>query len=211
MKKHFSKKKFKNIYEMINFKINDKRVFLMVLIIFFTGVLFGSIAGATVSEESTESLLNKLGTINFVEDTNYLWVFLKSFFLNFFMFFTIWFLGLTLIGIPFVFLIDWGFGFLYGATITFFVSAYGIVGLGKSFLYMFPQNIIVLPFVLYLSYISVHISTKIYKNVITNSKNKYVHRNIRKYIILLSYSAGAALLYSTLLVILGPLIFKNLI
>ncbi len=209
MRKKSKKNYKKNIYNLVNFKVNNKFIFITILTIFFVGVLFGSIYGTAIEQDTSESILRKINNLHLeLNDINYFKVFLNSFLTTFLIFFTIWFLGLTLIGIPFIYIINFLFGFVYGITITFFMKTYGLTGIPQSFLYTFPQNIVILPFVLYLSYVSIHISIKVYTKVFGQTKSKYLNKNIRKYIHLLIYAIIVTLIYCVFLITLGPIILK---
>lgn len=79
----------------------------------------------------------------------------------------IWFLGLTMIGIPIILIIDVLKGFTIGFTVAFFINGFGIKGIGMAMLGVIPQNIIYIPCIIFLSVIAMEFSIKLIKD---NSK-----------------------------------------
>ncbi|PJI09993.1 MULTISPECIES: stage II sporulation protein M [Clostridium] len=75
----------------------------------------------------------------------------------------IWFLGLTMIGIPVILIIDVLKGFSLGFTITFFVNNLGIKGITMAFLGVLPQNLIYIPCIVFVSVISMEFSIGLIK------------------------------------------------
>ncbi len=57
----------------------------------------------------------------------------------------IWFLGLTMIGIPVILIIDVIKGFTIGFTTSFIVNGLGMKGIWMSLLGVLPQNLIYIP------------------------------------------------------------------
>lgn len=82
----------------------------------------------------------------------------------------IWFLGLTMIGIPAILIIDVLKGYTIGFTVTFFVNGMGIKGVWFSLLSVMPQNIIYIPCILIASVISMKFSMMLLKD---NEKKQF--------------------------------------
>lgn len=96
----------------------------------------------------------------------------------------IWFLGLTMVGIPATLIIDVLKGYTIGFTVSFFVNSMGIKGIWFSLLSVMPQNIIYIPCIIIASVISMRFSMLLVKD---NEKKQWVSNLPSK---LLSYSTA---------------------
>jgi stage II sporulation protein M len=96
----------------------------------------------------------------------------------------IWFLGLTMIGIPATLIIDVLKGYTIGFTVSFFVNSMGIKGIWFSLLSVMPQNIIYIPCIIIASVISLRFSMMLVKD---NEKKQLVSNLPSK---LFSYSTA---------------------
>lgn len=76
----------------------------------------------------------------------------------------IWFLGLTMVGLPVIIIIDLIKGFSLGFTIGFMINSIGISGIWVSLLGILPQNIIYIPCILFVSVIAMEFSLELLKD-----------------------------------------------
>jgi stage II sporulation protein M len=76
----------------------------------------------------------------------------------------VWFLGLTMIGIPIILIIDVIKGFTIGFSISFIISQMGIKGVWISLLGVLPQNIIYIPCIIFFSVLAMEFSLMIFKD-----------------------------------------------
>lgn len=93
----------------------------------------------------------------------------------------VWFLGLTMIGIPIILIIDVLKGFTIGFTVAFFISGFGIKGIGMAMLGVMPQNVIYIPCIIFLSVISMDFSIKLVKDNSKMSMRRRFFSNIGAY------------------------------
>jgi stage II sporulation protein M len=84
--------------------------------------------------------------------------------------FAMWFLGLTMVGIPVILIIDVIKGFTLGFSISFVINGLGTKGLGVVLLGILPQNIIYIPCVLVASVIAMEFSLNILRDKINKQK-----------------------------------------
>jgi len=82
----------------------------------------------------------------------------------------IWFLGLTMIGIPIILLLEILKGFTIGYTTCFVVNGLGIKGIWISILGVLPQNIIYIPCLIFSSVLAMDFSITVLKS---KENNKY--------------------------------------
>jgi stage II sporulation protein M len=80
----------------------------------------------------------------------------------------IWFLGLTMVGIPIILIIDVVKGFTIGFTLSFLIKSFGTQGIGIVLLGVLPQNLIYIPCVLFSSVIAMEFSLNILKDKMNN-------------------------------------------
>lgn len=70
----------------------------------------------------------------------------------------IWFLGMTMIGIPIILIIDLIKGYVLGFTISIMINSIGTKGLWVAFLAIIPQNIVYIPCVILASVFAMEFS-----------------------------------------------------
>lgn len=76
----------------------------------------------------------------------------------------IWFLGLTMIGIPVILILDVIKGFTIGFTTSFIVNGLGIKGIWMSLLGVVPQNLIYVPCIIFASVLAMEFSIHILRD-----------------------------------------------
>lgn len=94
----------------------------------------------------------------------------------------VWFLGLTMIGIPIILIIDILKGFTVGFTVSFIINSMGIKGMWVSLLGVLPQNIIYIPCIIFVSVLAMEFSL----NILKDKSNKNWASNV--WIKITSYS-----------------------
>lgn len=131
------------------------------------GIVFGIYSVKYMDNFSKSDLTNYV--LSFIKskslnNINYKEVFLGTLKNNLPIIIGIWFLGLTIIGIPFILIIDVIKGFTLGFTFSFFISALGGKGIGVALGGVLPQNIIYIPCIIFCSVISMKLSLTIIKD-----------------------------------------------
>jgi stage II sporulation protein M len=76
----------------------------------------------------------------------------------------VWFLGLTMIGIPVILVIDVIKGFTMGFSISFIINSMGIKGIWFSLVGVLPQNIVYVPCIIATSVIAMEFSLMLLKD-----------------------------------------------
>lgn len=91
----------------------------------------------------------------------------------------IFLLGLSVIGLPIIFLLVFVKGMILGFTVGFLVSQLGLHGFLASMVSVFPQNLLIMPNYLFLAVISVAFSLKIVRRLIVkNNRDPIFHQLI---------------------------------
>ncbi|MDP4144814.1 MAG: stage II sporulation protein M [Bacillota bacterium] len=93
----------------------------------------------------------------------------------------LWFLGLTLIGIPVILVIDVIKGFTIGFTVTFLTNSMGIKGVWMSLLGILPQNILYIPCIIVASVLAMEFSIMILKDSSKKAWTYNIHYKAASY------------------------------
>ncbi len=170
--------------------------------------IVGFLSGNAVSYELNRKGL--LTVVNSVKDTIFALsveksfsLLMKSFFTHFIYIFLIWFLSLTIIGIILVIFIVFFDGFMYGLVISSFSYQLGLQGIVVGFFYTFPQNIILIPLLIYISSHSIRLSLTILNNFFQSSSRKYIKELINQYYNKLFFAVGVLVIYALIMSIFG--------
>ncbi|AFS78413.1 stage II sporolation protein M [Gottschalkia acidurici 9a] len=165
-----------------NFKKHVKDnvlLYFALIIVFMIGISSGAITinmlKGTQKEELIKFLDSFFKVINENDVDNILLV-KQSFKNNLQTLIMIWFLGITVIGIPLVAGVVLLRGFVVGFTVGFLVKELGLKGFLFSILSILPQNIFLIPWIIASSVVSIGFSIKIIKSR-TNKSNKFVFLN----------------------------------
>lgn len=108
-------------------------------------------------------------------------IFYQSLKANFQTIFFIWFLGVTIIGIPFILLITSFRGFIIGFTITFLIQGMGWKGFMLTLAAVLPQNILYIPCLLIISAVSLCFSIQVFRAKVKQKIMNSIRSNIFSY------------------------------
>lgn len=93
----------------------------------------------------------------------------------------IWFLGLTVIGIPIILIINMVKGFTLGFSISSLINALGMKGIWMSIFGLIPQNIIYIPCIVFISVLAMEFSLSMVKNRLNKQWTTNVISKIASY------------------------------
>lgn len=168
-------------------------LYIISILCIFTGVVLGIYAVKYMGSFENENLISYLNSFTQnISQGNFKYKIMFTDILknNFPIIIAIWFLGLTMIGIPIILIIDLIKGFTIGFTISFIIKAFGSKGIGIVLLGILPQNIIYIPCVIICSVIAMEFSL----NIIKERLNKQWTNSILMRIA--SYSLGFIAIFS---------------
>jgi stage II sporulation protein M len=189
-------------------------LYIISILCVFTGIILGIYSVKYMGEFERNDLVNYL--MNFVDPSNtsgisYKIIFVQSIKNNLPVIIFLWFLGLTIVGIPIIIIIDLLKGFTVGFTFSFMISGLGKSGIGIALLGVLPQNLIYIPCIIFASVVSMEFSIMLIKDKF----NKQWTSSIASRII---YYSGIFILIIILLFIgiiiesyIAPYFVKNLI
>ncbi|QVK19220.1 stage II sporulation protein M [Mycoplasmatota bacterium] len=194
-------------------KIVNKSVpyYLFTVILFIVGFISGNVVCYDLNNQKLLSVINPVkDTIEVLSVEKSLSLLIKSFFTHFTYIFIIWFLSLTIIGIILVMFIIFFVGFMYGVVISSFTYQLGFQGLLIGFFYTFPQNVILIPLLIYISSHSIRLSLAIFKNFFQSSSRKYLKDLLNQYYNQLFFATGILIIYALIMSIFGN-VFTNIL
>lgn len=142
-------------------------LYIVSILCVFTGIILGMYSVKYMGQFEQNDLVNYL--TSFIDPSNangisYKLIFLQSIKNNLPVIIFLWFLGLTIVGIPIIIIIDLLKGFTVGFTFSFMISGLGKSGIGIAILGVLPQNIIYIPCIIFASVVSMEFSIMLLKD-----------------------------------------------
>lgn len=186
----------------------QKKIYLFFISIILISIIFGFFFYFIISDSNKELVINtqKDFFIN-LNNIKYLSSFLNSIFSNFIYIFLIFILGLSVVGILFIFGILIFKSFILGFSISSLIGTFGFKGIILSFLYLFPHQVFFLIVLLLMSYYGCSFSIKLFKHIFRRSIINF--RMLKdKYIKILLICLGSSLICSIYEVFLMPHLLK---
>ncbi|RAV00937.1 stage II sporulation protein M [Paenibacillus sp. YN15] len=123
--------------------------FLFIFVLFATGIVFGAVLVGALTLEQREEMARHLSafaaTIDQGGGFDSTASFQQSVILHLKWLGLIWVLGLSVIGLPLVFALDFLKGVLVGFTVGYMVSVYSWDGVLFAFVSVLPQNLVIIP------------------------------------------------------------------
>jgi len=122
-------------------------VCLFLILFVVMGIIFGALGVKALAPEQLSNLDNYIDTgfQNISNQLDYQAAAKHAIWRNLTTIFKIWFLGLTVIGLPLILVIIFTRGFILGFTVAFFLEKKSWQGFGIILLTIFPQNLLHLP------------------------------------------------------------------
>lgn len=169
---------------LFNYINNNKREYLIVIILFFIGLIIGVLFVNNLNDikiTEVNNYLNELcSNITKRENIDLFDIFKKSMKSNIFIMFLLWFGASTIVGIPIVYGINIVKGFSIGCTISCLLSSLGTGnGLLLSFSFLMLHNIIFIP-VMFSACVS---GVKLYKSIMKNKQRNNIKIEILRHTI----------------------------
>lgn len=139
-------------------------LYVISLFCVFTGIVLGIYAVKYMNNVENSDLLSYFANFNqniSNGDFKYSMIISDIIKNNISIILAVWFLGLTMVGIPIILIIDVIKGFTLGFTISFIVKGLGTKGIGVILIGILPQNIIYIPCIIIASVVAMEFSISI--------------------------------------------------
>lgn len=190
---------------------NKNNLTILVIVVFIIGLIFGSIYITILSQEQkTESLsqvtnyYKNLPKLSLDEKIN---IFKNSLCSNFIYVTSIWAFGISIIGLPIIFIMIFFKSFITGFSISNIFAKYGIKGLLKVVLYLFPTNIVLISYTIFLATYSIFISINIFKSAFKKETINF-KTFMGKYLFILIIGLLISILCSLYDAFINPFLYK---
>lgn len=202
----------KEIYEGYKKEILEKRIILISLIVFLIiGIIFGSIYITIISNDSKKTVLEGVGnyfySFNNINFSDKLSIFKNSLINNFVYFISMWLLGISIIGLPIIYIMIFLKSFKIGFTVSSIFANYKFLGILGIICYLIPSNIITLVLGLILGCYSVNLSFNIVRLLI-KKKSINLSNYIGKYLFLLLVCILLSIICSLFDAFISPYLYK---
>ncbi|RFA37187.1 stage II sporulation protein M [Virgibacillus dokdonensis] len=192
----------KNKTLLINHVKEHATIYLFMVILFLTGVIFGAILVNSMNFVQKQDLFFYLERffkqITDNEQANYDEIFKNSFFYHIKYLLLLFVLGLSVIGLPLVWILIFLKGLVIGFSVGFMVNQLGLNGLLIATLSIAPQNFIIIPVYIVAGSLAMIFSLTLLSKLFTNKIAQPVFQPFGRYVILFSllalFASVAALL-----------------
>ncbi|SHG66147.1 stage II sporulation protein M [Virgibacillus chiguensis] len=192
----------KNKTLLINHVKEHATIYLFMVILFLTGVIFGAILVNSMNFVQKQDLFFYLERffkqITDNEQANYDEIFKNSFFYHIKYLLLLFVLGLSVIGLPLVWILIFLKGLVIGFSVGFMVNQLGLNGLLIATLSIAPQNFLIIPVYIVAGSLAMIFSLTLLSKLFTNKIAQPVFQPFGRYVILFSllalFASVAALL-----------------
>jgi len=189
-------------------------LYIISILCVFTGIILGIYSVKYMGKIEQNDLVNYM--MNFIDPSNkngisYKLIFFQSLKNNLPVIIFLWFLGLTIVGIPIIIIIDLLKGFTVGFTFSFMISGLGKSGIGIAILGVLPQNLIYIPCIVFSSVVSMEFSIMLLKDKFNKQWTSSISSRIIYYSLIFIVIIGFLLIGIIIESYVAPYFIKNLI
>lgn len=177
-------------------------IYIFMIILFLTGVIFGAIIVNSMNWAQKEDLFFYLerffGEIADKEQIENTEILKSSFFYHTKYLFLLFILGLSVIGLPIVWILLFLKGLVVGFSVGFIVNQIGMKGLLLASLSIAPQNIIIIPIYIIAGSLSMIFSLTLLGKLFSRKVSQPVLRPFGKYVMFFTLLLAASVVASVL-------------
>lgn len=203
------------VTELINKHVQDNFwLYVISLLCVCTGIVLGVYSVRYMGGFEKSDLLSYLNSFkNSIDNSsiNYKSIFMETLKINVPMLVAIWFLGLTMIGIPVILIIDVLKGFTIGFASSFIIGEMGMKGIWFDLLGIFPQNIIYIPCIIFSSVFAMEFSLTMFRDRSNNQWKSHILLKLTSYSITFVFVIGIMCIGFILEVYLTPNMVKLIV
>lgn len=191
-------------------------IYVFVAVLFFMGVVFGAVVVNSLSLNQKEDLAYYLqqffgqvsdGQVAASQD-----IFWQSFIHNVKYLGSIWLFGISIIGLPLIFIFLFMKGIVIGFSVGFLVQQMSWKGFFLSMTTVLPQNLIIIPIFLFIAAVSTAFSLQLIKKIFMKQGNQfYIGPFLLRYILFFLIAVVAAAMAAGVEAYISPLLMKIVI
>lgn len=166
---------------LINYLYNNKKEYILVVLLFIIGIIIGVIfinkSTVLQTEEVTTYINEFVLRVKSNNEIDRIALFKTEFFSNLVLVLIMWFVGSTVVGIPIVYAVLVYKGFCLGYTISSIMMTLGTKGIAFSICSMLLQNIIWIPCILALAVSGI----SLYKSIMKDKRKENIKLEITRH------------------------------
>ncbi|MGM0852955.1 MAG: stage II sporulation protein M [Bacillota bacterium] len=212
------RKKISNSNPLVQHVQAHSSIYLFIITLFLMGIIFGAIVVNSLSFAQKEDLyfyLSKFfsemedGSMTSAEE-----LFRQSFLHNVKYLGLVWLLGISIIGLPLIFVLLFMKGVVVGFSVGFLVNQMGWSGFLLSFVSVLPQNIIIIPAFIFIGAISASFSLTLIRKIFmrqTSSMQFQMIPFLSRYVIFLVVAIGIVTIAASIEAYLSPNLMEAVI
>ncbi|MDX8364758.1 stage II sporulation protein M [Cytobacillus sp. IB215665] len=190
-------------------------IYLFITVLFFMGVIFGSIVVNSLSFSQKQDLFYYLSRFfeqvsegKFASSKD---KFVESYFQNIKYIGLIWLLGVSIIGLPLILVLLFLKGVVVSFTVGFLVNQMEAKGLLLSFISIFPQNLLVIPSFIIISTLAVTFSLKMIRQQFNKRFNQQIFPLFMRYSLVMVVIMIVLLVASAFEAFISPVLMKSVL
>ncbi|AIC94172.1 MULTISPECIES: stage II sporulation protein M [Shouchella] len=162
-------KRIELLQQLMNHMKQRKSVYLFVSILFLMGIIFGAFLVNSISLTQRHDLFLHLSQFFHEMNNGHIEATANELFVNSIVHYSkyiglLWILGISMIGLPIIFILLFMKGIVIGFTVGFLVNQMGAQGFVIAFVTVFPQNIILIPVFIAVGCLSVRFCIRLFKH-----------------------------------------------
>ncbi|WP_064090960.1 stage II sporulation protein M [Rossellomorea aquimaris] len=212
------RKKISNSNPLVQHVQAHSSIYLFIITLFLMGVIFGAIVVNSLSFAQKEDLYFYLSKFfSEMEDgrmTSSEELFRQSFLHNVKYLGLMWILGISIIGLPLIFVLLFMKGVVVGFSVGFLVNQMEWSGFLLSFVSVLPQNIIIIPAFIFIGAVSASFSLTLIRKIFMKHGPSIQFQMIpflSRYVIFLVLAIGIVTIASSIEAYLSPYLMKTVI
>ncbi len=212
------RKKISNSNLLVQHVQANSSIYLFIITLFLMGIIFGAIVVNSLSFAQKEDLYFYLSKFfNEIEDgriTSAEELFRQSFLHNVKYLGLIWLLGISIIGLPLIFVLLFMKGVVVGFSVGFLVNQMHWNGFLLSFVSVLPQNIVIIPAFIFIGAISASFSLTLIRKIFMKQSHPTHFQMIpflSKYVIFLVIAIGVVTIAASIEAYLSPNLMEAVI
>ena len=212
------RKKISNSNPLVQHVQAHSSIYLFIITLFLMGVIFGAIVVNSLSFAQKEDLYFYLSKFfSEMEDgrmTSSEELFRQSFLHNVKYLGLMWILGISIIGLPLIFVLLFMKGVVVGFSVGFLVNQMEWSGFLLSFVSVLPQNIIIIPAFIFIGAVSASFSLTLIRKIFMKNGPSIQFQMIpflSRYVIFLVLAIGIVTIASSIEAYLSPHLMKTVI
>ncbi|MBN8190824.1 stage II sporulation protein M [Bacillus sp. NTK074B] len=212
------RKKLSNSNPLVQHVQAHSSIYLFIITLFLMGIIFGAIVVNSLSFAQKEDLYFYLSKFfSEMEDgsmTSSEELFRQSFLHNVKYLGLMWLLGISIIGLPLIFVLLFMKGVVVGFSVGFLVNQMSWNGFLLSFVSILPQNIIIIPAFIFIGAISANFSLTLIRKIFmrhTSSMQFQMIPFLSRYVIFMVVAIGIVTVAASIEAYLSPNLMEAVI